>query len=156
MHTEHADNSQLDETVSACGLLETAKALDDAHRMQCTNYLKATDLQPSLLLNFGKSRLEIKQWPMAYEPRRGIRVFCVNHLSASMRRRHGLVCVEPPPQRAWRLRCKQGAVRSSATRRPTSAPLSVQQQESNQARHRVTPSAPESHKERKCAPAQSR
>ncbi|HXA21523.1 MAG TPA: GxxExxY protein [Acetobacteraceae bacterium] len=41
--------------------LKTVKALDDAHRMQCTNYLKATGLQLCLLFNFGKSRLEIKR-----------------------------------------------------------------------------------------------
>ena len=41
--------------------LKTVKALDDLHRMQCTNYLKATDRQLCLLLNFGKSRLEIKR-----------------------------------------------------------------------------------------------
>jgi GxxExxY protein len=41
--------------------LKTAKALDDAHWMQCTNYLKATGLQLCLLLNFGKPRLEIKR-----------------------------------------------------------------------------------------------
>jgi GxxExxY protein len=41
--------------------LKTVKALDDAHRMQCTNYLKATGLRLCLLLNFGKSRLEIKR-----------------------------------------------------------------------------------------------
>ena len=41
--------------------LKTVKALDDAHRMQCTNNLKATGLRLCLLLNFGKSRLEIKR-----------------------------------------------------------------------------------------------
>ena len=41
--------------------LKTVKALDDAHRMQCTNYLKATGLWLCLLLNFGKPRLEIKR-----------------------------------------------------------------------------------------------
>ena len=41
--------------------LKTVKALDDTHRMQCTNYLKATGLRLCLLLNFGKSRLEIKR-----------------------------------------------------------------------------------------------
>ena len=41
--------------------LKTVKALDDTHRMQCTNYLKATGLQLWLLLNFGKPRLEIKR-----------------------------------------------------------------------------------------------
>jgi GxxExxY protein len=41
--------------------LKVAKALDDAHRMQCINYLKATGLQLCLLLNFGRPRLEIKR-----------------------------------------------------------------------------------------------
>jgi GxxExxY protein len=41
--------------------LKTVKALDDAHRMQCTNYLKATGPQLCLLLNFGTPRLEIKR-----------------------------------------------------------------------------------------------
>jgi GxxExxY protein len=41
--------------------LKTVKALGDAHRMQCTNYLKAAGLQLCLLFNFGKSRLEIKR-----------------------------------------------------------------------------------------------
>ena len=41
--------------------LKTAKALDDAHQMQCINYLKATGLQLCLLLNFGRPRLEIKR-----------------------------------------------------------------------------------------------
>ncbi len=41
--------------------LKTVKALDDAHRMQCTNYLKASGLQLCLLLNFSRPRLEIKR-----------------------------------------------------------------------------------------------
>ena len=41
--------------------LKTVKALDDAHRMQCTKYLKAIGLQLALLLDLGKSRLEIKR-----------------------------------------------------------------------------------------------
>ncbi len=41
--------------------LKTAKALDDAHQMQCINYLKATGLRLCLLLNFGRPRLEIKR-----------------------------------------------------------------------------------------------
>jgi GxxExxY protein len=41
--------------------LKTVKALDDAHHMIFTNYLKATDLRLCLLFNFGKSRLEIKR-----------------------------------------------------------------------------------------------
>jgi GxxExxY protein len=41
--------------------LKTVKALDDAHRMQCTNYLKATGRQLCLLFNLSKPRLEIKR-----------------------------------------------------------------------------------------------
>jgi GxxExxY protein len=41
--------------------LKAVKALDDAHRMPCTNYLKATGMRLCLLLNFGKPRLEIKR-----------------------------------------------------------------------------------------------
>ncbi len=41
--------------------LKTVKALDDAHRMQCANYLKASGLALCLLLNFCRSRLEIKR-----------------------------------------------------------------------------------------------
>jgi GxxExxY protein len=40
--------------------LKAVKALDDAHRMQCTNYLNATGLPLCLLLDFGRSRLETK------------------------------------------------------------------------------------------------
>jgi len=41
--------------------LKSVKALDDAHRIQCINYLKASGLHLCLLLNFGRSRLEIKR-----------------------------------------------------------------------------------------------
>jgi len=41
--------------------LKTVSALDDVHRMQWNNYLKATGLRLCLLLNFGTSRLEIKR-----------------------------------------------------------------------------------------------
>jgi GxxExxY protein len=41
--------------------LTAVKALDDAHRTQCTNYLKATGLRLCLLLNFGKPRLDVKR-----------------------------------------------------------------------------------------------
>lgn len=40
------------------------KALDSARTAQCLNYLKATGLHLCLLLNFGKSRLEIQ--PVAH------------------------------------------------------------------------------------------
>jgi GxxExxY protein len=41
--------------------LKAVRALDNTHRMQCTNYLKATGLRLCLLLNFGSPRLEIKR-----------------------------------------------------------------------------------------------
>lgn len=41
--------------------LKVAKAIDDIHRAQCLNYLKASGLFLCLLLNFGKPRLEIKR-----------------------------------------------------------------------------------------------
>ena len=40
--------------------LKVTKAIDEIHRAQCLNYLKATGLHLCLLLNFGKPRLEIK------------------------------------------------------------------------------------------------
>jgi GxxExxY protein len=41
--------------------LKAVKALNDGHRAQCLNYLKATGLRLCLLLNFGTPRLEIKR-----------------------------------------------------------------------------------------------
>jgi len=41
--------------------VKAVRALDESHRLQCTNYLKATDLPLALLLTFGKPRLEIKR-----------------------------------------------------------------------------------------------
>ena len=41
--------------------LKAMKALDNAHVAQCINYLKGTGLWLCLLLNFGKSRLEIQR-----------------------------------------------------------------------------------------------
>jgi GxxExxY protein len=41
--------------------LKAVRALDDIHRAQCLNYLRATGLQLCLLINFGKPRLEIKR-----------------------------------------------------------------------------------------------
>ena len=42
--------------------LKVAKAIDDIHRAQCLNYLKATGSHLCLLFNFGKPRLEIKRF----------------------------------------------------------------------------------------------
>jgi GxxExxY protein len=41
--------------------LKAVRALDDIHRAQCLNYLKATGLRLCLLINFGKPRLEFKR-----------------------------------------------------------------------------------------------
>ena len=41
--------------------LKVAEAIDDIHRAQCLNYLKATGLHLCLLLNFGRPHLEIKR-----------------------------------------------------------------------------------------------
>jgi GxxExxY protein len=41
--------------------LKAVKALDEIHMAQCLNYLKATGLKICLLINFGKSRIEIKR-----------------------------------------------------------------------------------------------
>lgn len=41
--------------------LKVARAFEDAHTAQCLTYLKAIGLPLGLLLNFGKTRLEIKR-----------------------------------------------------------------------------------------------
>lgn len=41
--------------------LKVAKALDDIHLAQCLNYLKGTGLKLALLINFGKTRVEVKR-----------------------------------------------------------------------------------------------
>jgi GxxExxY protein len=41
--------------------LKVVRAIDDIHRAQCLNYLKAAGLHLCLLLNFGRPRLEIKR-----------------------------------------------------------------------------------------------
>jgi GxxExxY protein len=45
--------------------LKVTKAIDEIHRGQCLNYLKATGLHLCLLLNFGRPRLEIKRIVLA-------------------------------------------------------------------------------------------
>jgi GxxExxY protein len=41
--------------------LKAVKDLDEIHTAQCLNYLKATGLKVCLLINFGKSRVEVKR-----------------------------------------------------------------------------------------------
>ena len=41
--------------------LKAIKSLEDIHMAQCLNYLKATDKQICLLINFGKPRVQIKR-----------------------------------------------------------------------------------------------
>jgi GxxExxY protein len=57
---EYAVDLMIEETVMV--ELKAVKALDGAHAAQCVNYLKATGLPLCLLLNFGKSRLEIRRF----------------------------------------------------------------------------------------------
>lgn len=41
--------------------LKAMRAVDDVHRAQCMNYLRATGLPICLLLNFGSSRIQVKR-----------------------------------------------------------------------------------------------
>ncbi len=41
--------------------LKTARRIEDIHLAQTLNYLKATGLKLGLIINFGKSRVEIKR-----------------------------------------------------------------------------------------------
>lgn len=41
--------------------LKAVKALDNVHRAQCLNYLKATGMTVCLLVNFGAPKIEIKR-----------------------------------------------------------------------------------------------
>ena len=50
-----------DYTVDLLVELKVARSIDDIHRAQCLNYLKAMSLHLCLLLNFGRLRLEIKR-----------------------------------------------------------------------------------------------
>lgn len=52
-----------DVLVEDCILLElkAVKMLDDIHKAQCFNYLKATSLHLCLLINFGSPRVQIKR-----------------------------------------------------------------------------------------------
>jgi GxxExxY protein len=53
----------VDLLVDNCVLVElkAVRVLDDIHRAQCLNYLRATGHQLCLLINFGNPRLEIKR-----------------------------------------------------------------------------------------------
>ena len=41
--------------------LKAVRELDDTHRAQCLNHLKATGLRVCLLISFGKPRVEVKR-----------------------------------------------------------------------------------------------
>jgi GxxExxY protein len=41
--------------------IKATPALDEIHRLQCINYLRATGLRVCLLINFGRPRLEVKR-----------------------------------------------------------------------------------------------
>lgn len=41
--------------------LKAVRTVDDIHRVQCLNYLKATGLNICLLLNFGSPRLQVRR-----------------------------------------------------------------------------------------------
>jgi GxxExxY protein len=56
---EHFINLRVDDAVLVA--LKAVKALDETHRLQCVNDLKATGLHLCLLLNFGNPRLAIKR-----------------------------------------------------------------------------------------------
>jgi GxxExxY protein len=44
--------------------LKTVKSLEDVHKAQCLNYLKATGYKICLLLNFGTPKVEVKRFSM--------------------------------------------------------------------------------------------
>ena len=46
--------------------LKAVKALDNVHRAQCLNYLKATKMSVCLLVNFGTPKIEIKRIVLDY------------------------------------------------------------------------------------------
>lgn len=54
---------EADIVVNVCLIIEVKalRALDDAHKAQCLNYLKATGIRLGLLINFGTSRVEVKR-----------------------------------------------------------------------------------------------
>ena len=54
-------NYVADLCIASCLILEIkcAKHIDDSHRRQCLNYLRAAKLPLGLVLNFGSRRLEV-------------------------------------------------------------------------------------------------
>jgi len=42
--------------------LKAVRSLEDVHNAQCLNYLKATGLRICMLINFGKSHIDIKRF----------------------------------------------------------------------------------------------
>ena len=44
--------------------LKTVRTLEDIHKAQCLNYLKATGFKTCLLINFGNPRVEIKRFSL--------------------------------------------------------------------------------------------
>jgi len=57
--------------------LKAVRALDEIHRAQCLNYLKATGLRLCLLINFGLARLDIKRIVLGLRSTDPICVLCV-------------------------------------------------------------------------------
>ncbi len=54
---------EADLVVNGCVIIEVKaiRALEDAHKAQCLNYLKATGIRLGLLINFGSPRVEVKR-----------------------------------------------------------------------------------------------
>jgi GxxExxY protein len=46
--------------------LKAVRVLDNIHRAQCLNYLKATKMSVCLLVNFGAPKIEIKRIVLDY------------------------------------------------------------------------------------------
>lgn len=44
--------------------LKTVKSLEERHKAQCLNYLKATGYKVCLLLNFGNPKVDVKRFSM--------------------------------------------------------------------------------------------
>jgi GxxExxY protein len=44
--------------------LKTVKTLEDVHKAQCLNYLKATGFKTCLLINFGNPKVDVKRFSL--------------------------------------------------------------------------------------------